>query len=191
MKTRIMKILGLFGAFLIILGIAVLVFWQWNIQTSSKKTVYYTDTLRTLMPEIQSAAPEKRLNNSMSALSLDGVDFAGIIEIPRFRSSLPVGASFGKIHKYPCIFSGSVYDGTIKIGATSQDGQYDFYREISVGDTVLFTDMEGNRFTYSVTDLRYEKHADTTTLSKKESSLVLFIKNVYSFDYLIVYCNVK
>ena len=125
----------------------------------------------------------------MSVLSIDGTDFIGIIEMPRYESALPVGADWGHLTKYPCRFNGSIYDGTMQIGATSQKGQYDFYRDISVGDQVYFTDMEGNRYTLTVTDLRYEKHADQSTLQKRESALALFIKNVYAFEYLIVYCN--
>jgi hypothetical protein len=77
----------------------------------------------------------------------------------------------------------------MQIGGTSQAGQYAFYREISVGDTVCFTDMEGNRFAYSVTDVRYEKRADQAALQRKEAALTLFIKNVYAFEYIIVFCD--
>ena len=89
-----------------------------------------------------------------------------------------------------CRYNGSIYDSTLQIGATSQKGQYDFYREISVGDTVIFTDVEGNRYTYTVTNLQYESHADQNTLNREKSALTLFIKNVYDFEYLIISCDV-
>ena len=72
----------------------------------------------------------------------------------------------------------------------SQKGQYDFYRDISVGDSAFFTDMEGNRFSYTVTDIRYEKNAAQSTLQCKDTSLTLFVKNVYAFEYVIIYCDV-
>ena len=49
--------------------------------------------------------------------------------------------------------------------------------------------MEGNRYSYTITDLRYEQHADQAALRQKDAALTLFIKNVYAFDYLILYCN--
>ena len=50
-------------------------------------------------------------------------------------------------------------DNTMQMGGTAQEGQYSFYRELSVGDDVYFTDMEGNRYACTITDIRFEKHA--------------------------------
>ena len=77
----------------------------------------------------------------------------------------------------------------MQIGATSQKGQYDFYREVSVGDSVFFTDMEGNRFSYTVMDIRYEKHADQAILQREDSALTLFVKNVYALEYIVIFCD--
>ena len=77
----------------------------------------------------------------------------------------------------------------MQIGGTSQKGQYDFYRDISVGDSLFFTDMEGNRYSYEVKDIRYEDDADQSTLDFEEASLTLFIKNVYAFEYIVVNCQ--
>lgn len=193
MKTSTKQIIK---QFLLISGICMLVYaaiimfsWQYTIHSSVQKTELYIQTLRSLIPEPQGAVPEERRDNTMAVLSLEGVDFVGILEIPRYGSVLPVGASWGHITKYPCLFSGSIYDSSLQIGGTTQSGQYDFYRDISPGDDIYFTDMEGNRFAYTVTTLRYEKHADKNALSQAESDLTLFIKNMYAFEYLIVFCS--
>ena len=187
---KIQKYCVLFGAILLAWAIILLFVWQWNIHASEKRAKEYVDLLTELIPEPQNAVPEERRNNTMSTLSVKGTDFVGIIELPGYGSALPVCANWGKTSKFPCRFDGSIYDGTLKIGATSQKGQYDFFRELSLSDTVLFTDMEGNLFTFVITSLKYEKHADQDTLQKEESALTLFIKNEYAFDYLIIYCDV-
>ena len=189
-KRVIPKICVLVGIALLVLGVLVLICWQWNINSSVQKSETYVETLRTLIPEPQGAVPEERRDNSMSVISIDGADFVGIIEMPRYESALPVSSDWGHLTKYPCRFSGSIYDRTIQIGATTQKGQYDFYREISVGDTVIFTDVEGNQYTYTVTNLQYESHADQATLNREEAALTLFIKNVYAFEYLIISCDI-
>ena len=54
---------------------------------------------------------------------------------------------------------------------------------------IVFTDMEGNRYMLEVSNLRYEKHADQATLQRYDAALTLFIKNMYAFEYLIVFCD--
>ena len=184
------KICVIAGVCLLVIAMVVLLVWQRNIRAAEQRTEYYVNTLRTLMPTPQGAVPEERRDNAMSTVSVDGTDFVGILEMPRYASALAVCADWGKTTKYPCHFSGSVYNRTMQIGTTDQKGQYDFYREISVGDTVLFTDMEGNRYTYTITSIRYEKNADQASLGREESALTVFVKNVYAFEYVVIYCNV-
>lgn len=177
------------GITLLVAAVTTMVIWQWSVETSLEKNQEILYTLRTILPEPEGALLESRSNNEMAALSLAGTDFVGILEMPRYGSALPVSMNWGAVSKYPCRFGGSIYDGTMEIGATSQKGQFDFYREISVGDQVCFTDMEGNRFTYAITDIRYEKHADETALGRKEADLTLFVKNMYSFEYIVIFCS--
>jgi hypothetical protein len=186
----IQKICVLVGVCLLVGAVAILALWRWNISSSEKQAQYYVNTLQALIPKQQNAVPEERRDNTMSVLSVDEIDFVGIVELPRYESALPVCADWGKTSQYPCRFSGSIYDGTMQIGATTQKGQYDFYRELSVGDTVHYTDVEGNRYTFTITSLCYEKHVDQAALQQKESALTLFVKNIYSFEYLIVFCDV-
>ena len=186
----IRKICVLVGICLLVVAIVILALWRWNIHSSEKRAQYYVNTLQELIPDPQNAVPEERRDNTMSVLSVDETDFVGIVELPRYESVLPVCADWGKTFNYPCRFSGSIYDGTMQIGATTQKGQYDFYRELSVGDAVIYTDVEGNRYTFAIASLRYEKHADQAALQHEDAPLTLFIKNIYSFEYLIVFCDV-
>lgn len=189
-KPTFQKICILSGIFLLTAACAILFLWHWNIHTSRQRTQDYVYILRGLIPEVQNAALEERRDNAMPRLSLDGRDFIGILEIPLYDSALPVCADWGNPSQYPRCLSGSIYDRSIRIGATSQTGQYEFYRELSVGDSVFFTDMEGNRYTLEISDLRYAKHADQTALLSCNAALTLFIKNVYAFEYLIVFCDI-
>lgn len=177
------------GICLLVAAAALLISWQWGIRTWEQKSETYVHTIRTLIPEQQGAAVKERSDNTMPVLSLEGTDFVGILEIPLYGSALPVCDTWGTPSRYPCRFSGSIYDGTMQIGATTQTGQYDFHRELSVGDSIFFTDMEGNRYEYIITDLRNEKHADQAALEFKESALTLFIKNIYELEYIIAFCN--
>lgn len=180
----------LLGICLLAVAAAALISWLLCVQSSKQTNISLVNTIRTLIPTPTSIALEERRDNTMSVFSIDGTNFAGILEIPKYGSELPVCADWGNVSKYPCRLDGNIYDRTMQIGGTSQKGQYDFYRDISIGDSVLFTDMEGNRFSYEVTGIRYEKHADQDALQRENAALTLFIKNIYAFEYIIIFCNV-
>ena len=188
-RITIKKVCVFVGIYLLVTAIVIFALWQRNIAISERMSESYVKTLRALIPEPKNSVPEERRDNVMPAFSVDEIDFVGIVEMPRYDSVLPICADWGEISKYPCLFGGSIYNRTLQIGATTQSGQYDFYREISVGDTLLFTDMAGNRYTLQVKNLQYEKHIDQTTLSQEDSALTLFIKNIYDFEYLLVFCD--
>ena len=86
------KICMVAGIGLVVAGAAVMILWQWGIGNSQQKMADYVQTIRTLLPESQGAVLESRSDNTMAALSLDGTDFVGILEMPCFGSALPVGA---------------------------------------------------------------------------------------------------
>lgn len=173
------------GCILAAIGVIAVVWWQWSIGIYAQRAQAYAAALKTLLPEPQGALPEERKDNTMPVFSLEGTDFVGILEMPRYDSALPVCAERGRTFRYPCLDSGSVYDRTIRIGATSQQGQYDFYREISVGDRLFFTDMTGSRYAYTVKDIRYINKADDA----QKADLTLCIRNVYGFDYILILCD--
>lgn len=135
------------------------------------------------IPQGYTATVEKRQSTFVLTNTCKNADDPG--ELP------PTGDTTNiMLHVLLMLGSGSIYDGTMQIGATTQKGQYDFYRELSVGDTLIYTDVEGNQYTFVITSLRYEEHADQAALQREEAPLTLFLKNIYSFEYLIIFCDV-
>ena len=119
-EFSIQKICVLVGMGLLVAAVVMLALWSWNISSSEKQAQYYVSTLQELIPEPQNAVPEARQNNTMPVLSVAGTDFVGIIEMPNYNSVLPVCANWGNSSKHPSLFSGSIYNRTLQIGATSQ-----------------------------------------------------------------------
>ena len=190
-NTSVIQKISLFaGIGLFMLAVILLIAWQWGIRVSQQKTEEYVRIISAILPNPQGAVPEEKQDNTMPILSVDGTDFVGLLEMPRFGAVLPVGAQWEQLLQYPQRFSGSIYDATMQIGGTTQKGQYDFYQEISVADTVVFTDMQGNRYTYQVTHIHYAKHADQAALQREDAALTVFIKNIYGLEYIILFCDV-
>ena len=108
-RSKFQRFLIPIGAFLILSATVVLIFWQANINVSESRRERYVNEILSLIPQQQNAYPEERRDNTMSALSLDGTDFVGLIEMPLFNSILPVCGKWGNSGKYPSRFYGSIF----------------------------------------------------------------------------------
>lgn len=177
------------GSVLILLSMAVLILWQCEIKRNAAAIPEYVQALEELVPEVRSAVTEPRINNAMPALHVQGNNFVAILELPSSNAAFPVGAAWDGRAAYPCLYSGSVYDGSLIIGTSNQRGQFEFVKEIAVGSAVYVTDMTGNRFSYRVADIQYSGHADYQTLLSETDDLTIFVKNIYAFEYIILRCR--
>lgn len=177
------------GCGLISCSVIMLVCRQVLIYVSVEKATQYVSILRTLMPDPEPAVPEKQINDCMPVLSVDGIDFIGILEYPQYNSCLPVCAKWGETDFFPCRYTGSVYDGTMIVRSTNQKGQYPFAQDINISDFFYFTDMVGNQYSYRVSEILHRNHADKEILYDNDADLVLFIKNNYAFEYTIIYMS--
>lgn len=123
----------------------------------------------------------------MPALSIEGEDFVGLVEIPAYGVTLPLCDEWQptQLNRYPCRFWGTAYDGSLIIGGGAK--QFACLKQIQNGDEVRVTDMQGAVFTYTVTRIRRTDHADRDTL-QSEAALTLFARDGYNMEYIIVEC---
>lgn len=149
--------------------------------------------LYAVMPEQKKAAADDRVNQEMPMLETDGVNYIGILEVPKFGCTLPIGGIWDsrRITRYPHRFTGSVYDATLVIGGSDQAGQLDFVTVITTGDVLFIVDTEGNRYSFQVEEVTTTKDVSRENLCAEEYDLTLFARNVYAFDYTVVRCCYK
>lgn len=146
--------------------------------------------LKELIPEPIAAYPENKGDMQMPVIEYNNTDYIGIIEIPQYSRSLPVCSEWNKytVNALPCRYSGSIYDSSLVIGGSDEEGQFDFSKLISVGDSIFFTDVSGARFSLKISSI--EITGDIPDFSKVESfDLAVFITNTSALDYTVIYCN--
>ena len=179
------------GVMLIIGSVGYYAWMRYSVKENAADAKKTVDKMYTLMPELTNGVPDERSNTTMSSLEIDGDSFVGIIEVPVYESKLPIYASWDtdKLNRFPCRFFGSVYNKTLMIGGSENDGQFDFITQISLGDSVCITDTMGVRYTFQVSSIRRCKDISADKLLSEESSLIFFAKNSLDFDYVVVYCN--
>ena len=88
----------------------------------------------------------------MPTVSFDGNDYIGRVDVPSLGLSLPVISewSYPRLKIAPCRYTGSAYLDNLIIAAHNYSSHFGNLNRLNTGDTVMFTDVDGNQFTYAV-----------------------------------------
>lgn len=183
----------LLGAVLILCAVSLAVYTEISGDRAQENTARILERAQALLPETVDHVPQERGNNSMASMEIDGVNVAGILEVPHYGRVLPLGAIWdtGLVASMPCRFTGSIYDGSLIIGAVGEQGQMEFAAQLEVGAEIRLTDMEGGRYTYRVAAIHHAQHATLEKLQSGDFPLTIFVKNPENAEYLLIRCETK
>ena len=106
-------------------------------------------------------------------------DYAGVIVIPDLSLELPVidQWSYARLKVAPCRQFGSSRTDDLVIAAHNYENHFGRLKELTKGDTVIFTDMEGTVYRYAVEEIRQlapEDAEDVSSVFSSEYPLVLY-----------------
>lgn len=126
----------------------------------------------------------------MPVLTIDGHDYIGYLYIPGLDLSLPVMSqwSYPNLKLAPCRYSGSVYMDNLIIAGHNYKKQFGMLKNLQLGDTIVFTDMDRNSFTYAVADILVLEPTDVEELQAGDWDLTLFTCTLGGQNRLIVRC---
>lgn len=98
--------------------------------------------------------PEHIINPDieMPSVAINSEYYIGLLEIPSLGLSLPINSewSYSRLRSTPCRYTGSVYSNDLVIAAHNYSAHFGDIKLLKQGDPIIFTDMNGNSFTYEV-----------------------------------------
>lgn len=91
----------------------------------------------------------------MPTVEVDGNAYIGTLAVPSLGLSLPVMSdwSYPQLRLAPCRYKGSAYRDDMILAAHNYDSHFGRLGQLQAGDAVTFTDVDGNLFTYAVSQL--------------------------------------
>lgn len=126
-------------------------------------------------------APEEALDElqplrTMPVVTVGGYDYIGWLTLPSLGLELPVMSewSYARLKIAPCRYTGSAYSGDMVLAAHNFSSHFGRLSELSPGDEVLFTDVEGNVFRYEVADAEILQPTAVEEMTAGEWPLTLF-----------------
>lgn len=127
----------------------------------------------------------------MREIQIDGHAYIGYLSLPTLELDLPVMSewSYPKMKIAPCRYWGSVYLDNMVIAAHNYVDHFGRLGSIAVGDPVIFTDVDGNVFEYTVYELLQLNPNQTLNMVKGlDWDLTLFTCNASGRQRLTVRC---
>ncbi len=112
----------------------------------------------------------------MPVQKIRGRNYIGILQIPAHGLELPILAewSYPGLRVAPCRYSGSAYKDNMVIAAHNYYAHFGKLKHFSIGETVVFTDMDGNTFVYEIVERETLKPADVEEMKSGDWDLTLF-----------------
>lgn len=112
----------------------------------------------------------------MPTEEIDGYAYIGMISIPRFGTELPIISewSYPALKVSPCRYSGSAYTEDIVLCGHNYTVHFGPIKNLSEGDAVVFTDVLGNEFRYTVAEVETLQPSDLKLAGSDGYALTMF-----------------
>ena len=194
------KILMLLGVVLLLCAAGLYGYNQWVNYTTGQES---DAAAVTLVEEIQSSAVEIMevpLEETaeeepdaavLKVAELDGSYYMGVLTIPKLERLLPIQSdwSMEKLKKTPCRYSGSLEEGELVIAGHNYRKHFSGLTQLTYGDSIVFTDLEGNQMFYEVREIYTVAATDIEGMIDSGYDLSLFTCNYGGKARVTVRCD--
>ena len=152
---------------------------------------YRTPENEVLPSEIE--YPDYVLNPDMNmpVQEINGYGYIGMLSVPTLGLELPVMDTwdYARLRIAPCRYTGSAYLDNMTICAHNYNRHFGQLRNLSLGDPVVFTDMDGNVFHYQVAEVDILQPVAIDEMTKSDWELSLFTCTVGGRTRVTVRCS--
>lgn len=124
------------------------------------------------------AVPEYLLDadREMPVQTIDGRDYIGVLSIPTLELELPVISQwdYPAMKLAPCRYTGSLYQNNLIICAHNFASHFGKLKNLRVGDTAIFTDMDENVVTFTMVERETLEATDIEGMEQGDWDMTLF-----------------
>ena len=122
---------------------------------------------------------------------IDGEEYIGILQIPDLALELPIIGewSYPRLRTAPCRYVGSACTHDLIIAAHNYASHFGGLASLAQGSEVIFTDMDGNRFIYAVSETEQLPGTAIEEMKSGDWDLTLFTCTIGGAARVTVRCE--
>lgn len=182
------------GLLLLAAALVLLLYNQWDARRAGEKSEQVIEALD--IPEEEAdpdETPDYILNPDMDmpTKTVNGKKYIGKVNIPAIDRTLPVLADFNfdDLVIAPSRYTGSVYKDDMVIAGHNYISHFGHLKYLSIGDSVQFIDVEGNKFDYKVANMETLRPTDVMPMITGDWDLTLFTCTYGSWGRVAIRCG--
>ena len=148
-------------------------------------------TAQTAPEETETVPTEPPLDPEMPTVVVNGYAYVGYLELPTLELKLPVMSKwdYTRLQIAPCRQFGSSRTDDLVIAAHNYQNHFGRLKELSVGDAVTFTDIEGIVNTYRVERVETLQPTEVAAVQDSGHDLVLYTCTKGGKTRVTVFCD--
>lgn len=183
MKRKAGKLLMTIGLLLIAAAFLLMVYNIWESKKAENMSEEILNQIKDGQDENVSSddADEKPLyeiypDMEMPVLTIDGVDYIGILTVPSLGLELPVAGnwSYPNLRRSPCRYKGSAYSNDMIIAGHNYSRHFGGLKNLAIGEEISFRDVDGHIFQYQVDDIETIPGTAVEDMHAGEWNMTLF-----------------
>ena len=127
----------------------------------------------------------------MPEQEVDGRSYIGVLEIPPLNLELPIISQWSDSDSLtaPCRYAGSAYMDDLVIAGHNYGNHFRDLSKLSIGDPLSFTDVDGNRFDYTMIDIEILKPSQVQQMITGDWDMTLFTCTVGGGERIAIRCE--
>lgn len=131
------------------------------------------------------------LDVTMTEVMINGYSYIGYLAIPCLELELPIMADwdYDRLQIAPCRYGGTVNGEDLVVMAHNYPKHFGQISDLSIGDSVVFTDMDGNVSNYSVVAKDVLSPTAVKEMTSGDFDLTLFTCTYGGKSRITVYCD--
>ena len=200
--NRVSTALIIIGS-LMIAACAALVWWNYHqsskakrsadkLQTQVENAIAQHENASSLHPDSSEAPAIEAVRKHMPVVEVDGNDCIGYLTVPAADLKMPVFNTFSndKLNIAPCRYYGSLETDDLVIAGHNFNSGFEKLKQLKKKDTVLFTNMNGETYSYRVEDTEMLKPEQVTDMVQSSYDLSLYTCNYSGSERFTVRCRI-
>ena len=176
MRKKVGVTLVAIGLGLILFAIGLLFYNNYENKKAQAQSDALINSIIDIANDNQANLETDPFDTEMKVVDIDGYGYIGYLAVPELGLNLPVMSEwdYQRLKVAPCRYYGSTKTDNLVICAHNFRSHFGYIGRLQPESTVVFTDMEGTKLTYTVTSVEILQPTDIELVKDTGDDLILY-----------------